>query len=139
MSTFKPLPAHQAQALGQLVAATLDGVGNVALSEDALKPPTWQQLMNLRNAACKTPTPDTALSSGSVKLPAPRWETSAPAKKAPTRLVMQESPQKARARKIAEHEAIQRFESKYGVGATLEDAREQDLTDDYLDRMGLGR
>lgn len=139
MSTFRPLPAHQAQALGQLVAATLDGVGDVALSADAPKPPTWAQLVNLRNAACKTPTPDTALSSGSVNLPAPRWETPAPAKKAPTRLVVQESPTTARARKIAEHEAIQRFEKRYGVGATLEDAREQDLTDDYLNRMGLGR
>ena len=66
MSTFKPLPAHQAQALGQLVAATLDGVGDVALSADAPKPPTWQQLMNLRNAACKTPTPDTAPPAGAT-------------------------------------------------------------------------
>lgn len=139
MSTFRPLPAHQARALGQLVAATLDGVGDIALSEEAPKPPTWAQLMNLRKAACKTPAPDTALSSGSGNLPAPRWETPAPAKKAPTRLVVQESPQTARARKIAEHEAIQRFEVKYGVGATIEDAREQDLADEYLDRMGLGR
>lgn len=72
-----------------------------------------------------------------MNLPALRWETSAPAKKSPTRLVVQESPQTARARNIAEHEAIQRFEKRYGVGATLEDAREQDAADEYLDRMGL--
>lgn len=134
MSEFKLLPAHEAQALGQLLHATLEGRADTALSEDAAPAPSWGQLARLRSTAAKAqpPRPDVALS-------APRWEpsTPAPANKAPTRLVVQESPQTARARKIAEHEAIQRFEAKYGVGTSIEEAREQDLADDYLKRMGL--
>lgn len=127
MSAFKPLPAHQAQALGQLVAATLDGVGDVALSEDAPKPPTWGQLLNLRDAACKTPAPVVALSAPSQ--PAVKPQT--------VKLVNGASVAQRRAAEIIAHEKIRDFEAKYGVGATLEEAREQDAADEYLDRMGL--
>ncbi|GEO95222.1 hypothetical protein [Kocuria turfanensis] len=127
MSTFKPLPAHQAQALGQLVAATLDGVGDVALSEDAPKPPTWAQLANLRDAACKTPAPVVALSAPSQ--PAAKPQT--------VKLVNGSSVAQRRAAEIIAHEKIRDFEAKYGVGATLEEAREQDAANEYLDRMGL--
>lgn len=66
MSIFKPLPGHQAQTLGQLVAATLDGVGDVALSEAAPQPQTWRQIRKLRDAACRTPSPNTALAAGAT-------------------------------------------------------------------------
>lgn len=133
MSTFKPLPAHQAQALGQLVAATLDGVGDVALSEDAPKPPTWAQLANLRAAACKTPAPTVALS-------APRWEPTKPAAAPHTvKVVNGSTPTQRRAAEIIAHEKVRDFEARYGAGATLEEAREQDAADEYLRRIGVGR
>ncbi|OLT09319.1 hypothetical protein BJF77_11060 [Kocuria sp. CNJ-770] len=133
MSTFNPLPAHQAQALGQLVAATLDGIGDVALSEDAPKPPTWAQLANLRDAACKTPAPTVALS-------APRWEATKPAASRQTvKVVNGATPVQRRAAEIIAHEKVRDFEARYGAGATLEEAREQDAADEYLRRIGVGR
>jgi hypothetical protein len=130
MNNFNPLPAHQAQALGQLLHATLEGRPDAALSEgDAPAPPSWGQLAKLRSTASKAQPPraDVALSAPPASAPKPQT----------VRIVNGATEAQRRAADIIAHEKVRDFEAKYGRGATLEDAREQDLTNEYLDRFGL--
>lgn len=130
MNSFEPLLPHHAQALGQLLHATLEGRSDTALSEGTTPaPPSWAQLAQLRSTAgkAKAPRADVALSAGPA--PAPRSQT--------VKVVSGATETQRRAAEIIAHEKVRDFEAKYGVGATIADAREQDAADEYLDRMGL--
>lgn len=75
-----------------------------------------------------------------MTLSAPRWEPSKPAAKPQTVTVVNGStPAQRRAADILAHERVRDFEARYGPGATLEEAREQDAAEEYLKRIGVGR
>lgn len=131
MSAFKPLPAHQAQALGQLLHATLEGRSDVALSEGATPaPPSWGQLAKLRSTASKTQPPRSDVALSAPPASAPKSQT--------VRVINGATEAQRRAADIIAHEKIREFEGRYGKGSTLEDAQERDLADDYIRRHNLG-
>lgn len=123
MSDFQPLPAHQAERLGQLVHATLAGVPDVALSEGNMTAaPTWAQLANLRKAAQSAPAPapeaDTALSVPEPSGPTPgsvEWQ----------------------AAQIEASRTVREFRARYGDNP--EDVAAKMFAENYLHQYGLDR
>lgn len=127
--TFQPLPPKVAEKLGQLLYAGLGSPEVVALSEGheavRVKRSELDWALDMAHKCA-------ALDDVKLSAPAP-----APKPQQTVRIVNGATQAQRRAAEILAFEKVRDFEAKYGVGATIKDAQEQEAANDYLKRMGL--
>jgi hypothetical protein len=129
---YQPLPPRVAEKLGQLLHAGLFGNTDVvALSEgvEAVRVKR-SELDWALDMARKCAALDEVKLSAPVTAPVPKPQQT-------VRLVNGATEAQRRAAEILAFEKVRDFESRYGRGATIKEAQEQEAAHDYLARMGL--